>query len=94
MIHLEGKKSAASNVVEAYHAGGIALVAHMQQQCLYDSRKVVTAIRRHGALFGKNLQAVNETIKTRKQARIGMAGSLDELLKSHNQARLGLGAAV
>lgn len=98
MLHLEGKKSAASDIVEAYHAGGIASVAYMQQQCLYDCRKVVTAIRRHGALFGKNLQAVKDAIKARKQARIRMAGSLDELLKSQNQvygrARLSLGAAV
>lgn len=98
MIHLEGKKSAAFNIVEAYHAGGIASVAHMQQQCLYDGRKVVTAIRRHGALFDKNLQAVKEAIKARKQARIRMAGSLDELLKSQNQAYgracLSPGAAV
>lgn len=84
MIHLEGKKAAASNIVEAYHAGGIASVAYMQQQCLHDSRKVVTAIRRHGALFDKNLQAVKDAIKTRKEARAGMAGSLDELLKSQS----------
>lgn len=98
MLHLESKKSAASNIVEAYHTGGIASVAYMQQQCLYDSRRVVTAIRRHGALFDKNLQAVKDAIKTRKQARIGMAGSLNELLKSQSQtyhgARLSLGAAV
>ncbi|KAM0457381.1 hypothetical protein ACHAO4_003180 [Trichoderma viride] len=84
MIHLEGKKAAASNIVEAYHAGGIASVAYMQQQCLHDSRKVVTAIRRHGALFDKNLQAVKDAIKTRKEARARMAGSLDELLKSQS----------
>ncbi|UKZ66334.1 uncharacterized protein TrAtP1_007509 [Trichoderma atroviride] len=98
MIHLEGKKSAASDIVGAYHAGGTASVAYMQQQCLHDSRKVVTAIRRHGALFGKNLQAVKDAIKTRKQARIRMAGSLNELLKwqnqAHRRARLSLGAAV
>ncbi|PNP46870.1 hypothetical protein TGAMA5MH_01823 [Trichoderma gamsii] len=98
MLHLESKKSAASNIVEAYHTGGIASVAYMQQQCLYDSRRVVTAIRRHGALFDKNLQAVKDAIKMRKQARIGMAGSLNELLKSQSQtyhgARLSLGAAV
>lgn len=84
MIHLEGKKAAASNIVEAYHASGIASVAYMQQQCLHDSRKVVTAIRRHGALFDKNLQAVKDAIKTRKEARARMAGSLDELLKSQS----------
>lgn len=98
MLHLESKKSAAFNIVEAYHAGGIASVTYMRQQCLYDSRRVVTAIRRHGALFDKNLQAVKDTIKTRKQARIKTAGALDELLKSQNQAyrraRLSLGAAV
>ncbi|KAL7924412.1 hypothetical protein ACQKWADRAFT_331382 [Trichoderma austrokoningii] len=84
MAHLEGKKSAASNIVEAYHAGGIASVAYMQQQCLHDCRNVVTAIRKHGALFGNKLQAVKNAIKTRKQARMRMTGSLDELLKSRN----------
>jgi hypothetical protein len=98
MIHLEGKKSAASNIVEAYHAGGIASVGYMQQQSLNDCNKVVAAIRRHGALFDKNLQAVKGVIKMRKQARPGKASSLDELLKSQSQAyrgaRLNLGATV
>lgn len=41
---------------------------YLQQQWLNYCRKVVTASYRHGALFDKNLQAVKDAIKTRKQA--------------------------
>ncbi|KAL6904159.1 hypothetical protein GGI43DRAFT_381847 [Trichoderma evansii] len=98
MIHLDEKKAAASKMVEAYHAGGTASIAHMQQQCLYDCQKVVTTFRRHGAPFDKNLQAAKDTIQARRRARTRIAGELDELLKSRNQAygrvRSNLGAAV
>lgn len=98
MVHLEGKKAAASKIVEAYHAGGTASIAYMQQQCLYDCQKVVATFRRHGAPFDKNLQAAKDVIEARRRARSRIAGELDELLKSRNQAygrvRSNLGAVI
>lgn len=86
MVHLDGKKAAASKIVEAYHAGGTSSITYMQQQCLYDCQRVVATFRRHGALFDKNLQAAKDAIKTRRRARARVVGELDELLKSRNQA--------
>ncbi|KAH8123668.1 hypothetical protein FP744_10005804 [Trichoderma asperellum] len=86
MVHLDGKKAAASKIVEAYYAGGTSSITFMQQQCLYDCQRVVATFRRHGALFDKNLQAAKDAIKTRRRARARTVGELDELLKSRNQA--------
>lgn len=98
MIHLDEKKSAASNIVEVYHASGTASIAYMQQQCMYDCQKVVAAFRRHGTLFDKNLQVSKDAIKTRRWARARMAGELNELLKlrseAYGRARSNLGAVI